>query len=130
MGHIRQRFLVLGAAGALSLGAILPASAAWIPVEPVPIVRTRAQESPAADDGESSGQDVNPVLLWSIASVAAGVVVMGTLYLLKRQVGGFPANPAWVAPITIMHSRDNATDATWGAGDDGHGHADAHGTQH
>lgn len=130
MGHFRQRLLVIGAAGALSLGTILPATASWIPVEPIPIVRTAGQESHAPDEEEGSSQDVNTVLLWSIASVAAGAVVLGTLYLLKRQVGGFPANPTWVAPITIMPSRDNSTDATWGSGSDDHGHGDPHGTHH
>lgn len=125
MGHIRQRLLVLGAAGAISLGAVLPASAGWIPDEPAPIVRTWGQEGAQPDEG---GRDVKPVVLWSIAGVAAGAVVMGTLYLLKRQVGGFPANPTWVAPITIMPSRENATDATWASGEDAHG--DSHGDHH
>jgi len=120
--------MVLGAAGGISLGAVLPASASWIPVEPIPIVRTAAQEG-HADDTEG-GHDVAPMLLWSIAGVAAGGVVLGTLYLLKRQVGGFPANPEWVAPITVMPSRDNADDSTWGNGGDGHGHGDPHGAHH
>ncbi|PFG74288.1 hypothetical protein [Tepidiforma thermophila] len=85
----------------------------------------------AADDGHGSpdpmvqsggaGVDVLPVVLWSLAGVAVFSVVLGVLYLLKRQVGGFPENPEWVAPISIMRSRDLPAD------DDAHGHGDAHG---
>jgi len=81
----------------------------------------------ADDEGHSdpaaagSGTDVVDPALWSIAGIAAGAVVLGLLYFVKRRAGGFPANPSWVAPITIMRSRDLPGDA--GA----HGHDDAHG---
>ena len=65
-------------------------------------------------------RDILPVALWSIAGVALGAVVMGTLYLFKRQVGGFPENPSWTAPISIMRSRDLPGD------EDLHGHGDPH----
>ncbi len=81
----------------------------------------------ADDEGHSdpaaagSGTDVVDPALWSIAGIAAGAVVLGLLYFVKRGAGGFPANPSWVAPITIMRSRDLP-------GDDGaHGHDDARG---
>lgn len=88
--------------------------------------------APAAadDDGghttaAGSGNDVVPAALWSLAGVAVGAVVMGTLYLFKRQVGGFPENPSWVAPISIMRSRDLPSDSG------GHGDAhDSHGAGH
>jgi hypothetical protein len=91
----------------------------------------------AADDeggdataAEETGSDVVPAALWSLAGVAIGAVVMGTLYLFKRRVGGFPENPSWVAPITIMRSRDLPSDSAGGQGDahDNHGatHAPAH----
>ncbi len=91
----------------------------------------------AADDeggdataAEETGSDVVPAALWSLAGVAIGAVVMGTLYLFKRRVGGFPENPSWVAPITIMRSRDLPSDSAGGQGDahDSHGatHAPAH----
>jgi len=38
------------------------------------------------------------VVLWFVAGVGLGVIVMGTLYLFKRQVGGFPENPSWKPP--------------------------------
>jgi len=83
-----------------------------------------------ADDGHGSpdpmaqaggGIDVLPTILWSLAGVGVFAVVLGVLYLLKRQVGGFPENPEWVAPISIMRSRDLPAD------DDSNGHGDPHG---
>jgi len=83
-----------------------------------------------ADDGHGSpdpmaraggGVDVLPTILWSLAGVGVFAVALGVLYLLKRQVGGFPENPEWVAPISIMCSRDLPAD------DDSHGHGDPHG---
>lgn len=75
---------------------------------------------PMVQSGQN-GIDVLPVVLWSLAGAAVFAVVLGVLYLLKRQVGGFPENPEWVAPISIMRSRDLPAD------DDTHGHGDAHG---
>lgn len=92
----------------------------------------------AADDGGHSapqaaddGTDILPVTLWSLAGVALGAVVMGTLYLFKRRVGGFPENPSWTAPIGVMRSRDLPGDDAangHGAPHDAHGagHAPAH----
>lgn len=81
-----------------------------------------------ADDGHgaaatatSGGVDVLPAVLWSLAGVAIFAIVMGVFYLFKRQVGGFPENPEWVAPISIMRSRDLPAE------DDTHGHGDSHG---
>lgn len=84
----------------------------------------------AQDDGhgapdpmvQSGGNAVDflPVVLWSLAGAAIFAVILGVLYLLKRQVGGFPEHPDWVAPISIMRSRDLP-------GDDDAGHGDAHG---
>ena len=69
--------------------------------------------APAQEGGEGegagaggSGVDVVPVALWTAVGVVAGAVVFATFYTLKRRVGGFPTNPAWVAPITIMRSQD------------------------
>jgi hypothetical protein len=74
--------------------------------------------------------DVKTVVLWTVAGTAAAAVVMGTLYTLKRRVGGFPRNPTWVAPITILRSADFPDDGTYGeaqaAEDVAHGHAGGH----
>lgn len=94
--------------------------------------------APAAADDEGGhsatqatddGTDILPVTLWSLAGVAVGATVMGTLYLFKRRVGGFPENPSWTAPISVMRSRDLPGDDGangHGASPDAHGHAPAH----
>ena len=62
-------------------------------------------------------------VIWSLVGVGVFALVLGILYLFKRQVGAFPENPSWVAPISIQRSRDLPAD-------DSHahqGHADEHG---
>jgi hypothetical protein len=51
---------------------------------------------------------------WAVGGVLVGAVVMGVFYLFKRRVGGFPANPDWVAPITIMPSKDFPSQGDYG----------------
>ncbi|MCC7366261.1 MAG: hypothetical protein IT303_18030 [Dehalococcoidia bacterium] len=82
------------------------------------------EEGGTADDG--SGVDVVPVAVWTTVGVLGGAVVFGVLYMLKKRLGGFPANPSWVAPITIMPSKDFPDETTYG-GDDAHGHGHGHG---
>ena len=53
-----------------------------------------------------TGRDILPPVVWMLCGVAAFALVLSIFYLLKRRVGGFPANPAWVAPITIMPSSE------------------------
>ncbi len=86
-----------------------------------------AQTGPATTQSAESGRDILPVVLWFVAGVGLGVIVMGTLYLFKRRVGGFPENPSWTAPISVMRSRDlPGDDAANGHG----GPHDAHGAGH
>jgi hypothetical protein len=120
------RKLVLGAAGGgiIALGSVLAVDAATIGPEPVPVVREYHPQQTAPSDDE--GRPVEPMLLWSLAGIGASGVVLTVLYLLKRRVGGFPENPDWVAPITIMQSKDNATEETFG-GVSAH---DSHGSHH
>ena len=66
-----------------------------------------------------NGRDILPPVVWMLCGVAGSVVLLSIFYLLKRRIGGFPANPAWVAPITIMLSSESPQD---GAAD---GHAAA-----
>lgn len=66
---------------------------------------------------EGTGRDIVPPVLWMLCGVAASALALGGLYLLKRRLGGFPENPAWVAPITIMPSSELPQD------EDAHGHA-------
>ena len=65
------------------------------------------EEAHGASEGTSfiGGPDwdaVKEVTIWSLVSIAGGCALLGVLYLFKRKVGGFPVNPSWVAPITIM----------------------------
>ncbi len=53
-----------------------------------------------------TGRDILPPVIWMLCGVAAFAILLGIFYLLKRRIGGFPANPAWVAPITIMPSSE------------------------
>ena len=75
--------------------------------------------------GGPNWDDVKSVTIWSIVAIGGGCAVLGVLYMLKRKVGGFPENPDWVAPITIMPSSGLPQDD--GAGH-GHDAPDAHGS--
>lgn len=62
------------------------------------------------------------VVVWSLVSLGIFALVLGAFYFFKRQVGGFPENPEWVAPITIMASKDFADEGDFGdAGPTAHG---------
>lgn len=121
---LRAALLVLVAV--LALGAALPALASEAPPDPVPIVRQwRPFPQGGGATGGESDSDVWPTVYWAIGGVAAGCFAFGTLYLLKRQLGGFPKNPSWVAPITVMPSRDFPDETTFGEGA-----PDPHGSHH
>ncbi|HET7737580.1 MAG TPA: hypothetical protein VFK32_03315 [Tepidiformaceae bacterium] len=72
--------------------------------------------------------DVVPGLVWSSAGVAVAAVVLGTLYLFKKQIGGFPEHPEWTAPIEVMRSSGFPDENTYGESDgqDAHGHGSHH----
>src|SRR5262245_1596666 len=91
---------------ALLVALLLPTAALAAP-DPAPAAPpyVHLQEGEPAEEG-GSGFDVVPGLVWTTAGVAIAALVMGVLYLFKRRVGGFPANPSWVAPITVMQSKD------------------------
>lgn len=69
-----------------------------------------------------TGRDILPPVVWMLGGAAASAVLLSLFYLLKRRLGGFPADPAWVAPITIMLSSESPQD---GAGN-GHASTDDH----
>jgi len=86
-----------------------------------------AQEAGGTSGG---GTDVWEVAIWSLIGVGIMCLALGILYLFKKQMGGFPEHPSWVAPISITRSRDLPSEPdTHGHDDhgDGHGgHAPAH----
>jgi hypothetical protein len=102
----RLRLLLLAATVTISFGAVLPVAAATTQREPTPIVR----EYDPQERGESSGDTTTPII-WAVIGVATASLIGGTLYLLKREVGGFPADPDWVAPISVMRSSDSAEES-------------------
>lgn len=114
----------------LALAAVLSATAAFAAEPaPLPAVGTFVAQDHGGDataQGEGSTIDVVPPLLWAVAGVAGGAIVMAGLYLLKRRLGGFPANPDWVAPITIMESRTFPKEGDYGDMPA----AEAHGAHH
>lgn len=69
-----------------------------------PKIHNQDGHEPGPVTTQGSDEDVIPRVVWMLAGVAASAVTLSVLYLLKRRVGGFPENPSWVAPITIMPS--------------------------
>jgi len=74
---------------------------------------TRLQEG-EPEESASDETDIVPVAVWTIAGVLLAGLAGGVFYLLKRRVGGFPQNPSWVAPISIMESKDFADEGSFG----------------
>lgn len=100
-------FSVVGPAGGALAADALPATSA------VTVLR---EDGPAGDahGGEASGVDVVPVAVWTTVGVLASALVLSVFYLLKRRVGGFPAHPEWVAPISIERSETFAKEGDFG----------------
>ncbi|MCA9823109.1 MAG: hypothetical protein R3B97_08620 [Dehalococcoidia bacterium] len=67
-----------------------------------------------AQSSDSSGIDVVPGATWMFVGILVSGLGLSILYLLKRRVGGFPKNPAWVAPISIERSETFAKEGDFG----------------
>lgn len=67
----------------------------------LPPLGAMAQEGGATGGG---GDVVDPAI-WSLVGVAIASLVLGLLYLFKRETGGFDKQD-WVAPIGIIYSAD------------------------
>lgn len=115
------RLAVLALVAVLSIGAALPVAARQLPVEPAPVVRG-FQETGDNDSGTSS----RDMLIWFSVGVGVFGLVLGVLYLFKKEIGGFPENPDWVAPITILRSKDSPDEGFFGDAPAGHGHDSHH----
>lgn len=103
---MKTRLLSLFLAAVLSV-AVMPATMAF--------AQEHGGEGSTSTSSSPHWSDVQKVAVWSMVGVAGGAVILGVLYTLKRKIGGFPANPSWVAPITIMPSSQLP-------GDDNSGH--------
>ena len=96
---------------ALFVLALAPLAASGLGASPKePFASIDAQDDGHGDeDAAGAGErrdGLNSVVIWTLAGVGIFAVGLGAFYFFKRQVGGFPENPAWVAPITIMPSKD------------------------
>ncbi len=96
----------------LVLAAVI--AVALVPA-PLAFAQEHGEEETTSSAPSAHWSDVKEVAIWSMVGIGAGAVVLGVLYLFKRKVGGFPENPSWVAPITIMP-------ASQLPGDDNQGH--------
>ncbi|MFN0093442.1 MAG: hypothetical protein ACKVVT_01520 [Dehalococcoidia bacterium] len=122
-----------GAASIEPAGPQAPMMAAAAPPAPVPAYWLEEGEGEHGEKAEGNaivGPDVVPGAAWAIVGIFVGGLILGVLYLLKRRVGGFPAHPSWVAPISIERSATFATDGTFGESDDAHGHGSAASSHH
>ncbi len=87
---------------ALAAGPASPVFAAAAPTAAGPAYRI-AQEAPTAS---GPARDIVPFAVWMFVGVATFAIILTVFYLFKRRIGGFPANPGWVAPISIMPSSE------------------------
>jgi hypothetical protein len=107
------------------MGALTPFTAFAGATEPAPIVRSVIREQDHG--GEASGtRGVERILLWSVTGVGLGALALTTFYLFKRRIGGFPSNPTWVAPITIMPSSTFADETTFSSAEREVDHSPGH----
>lgn len=64
---------------------------------------------PASAAGSSTApgdKTLVPVVLWALVGIGLAALAFGILYLLKKQLGGFPQPPSWIPPIDVMRSSD------------------------
>lgn len=95
---------VLALAAAMAFTAALPTTASAGEREPVPVVRQWTGFQAPEDQGT---RKVEPTVIWTVVGVAGVALAGGALYLFKRQIGAFPRNPDWVAPISVMPASEN-----------------------
>lgn len=128
MHRFRSPLFAAVFASALVMGALLPSAATAAVADPTPIVRSVLHDEGHGSEGSEPGgtRAVERILLWSVTGVGLGALGLTTLYLLKRRVGGFPSNPSWVAPITIMPSRDFADETTFSSAGSEASHSPSH----
>lgn len=104
MKHVALRLALLVALAFVAFSAVPMSPASAATREPTPIVR-QWQPAPAREAGGSERRVEDPIF-WTIIGGLAGGLIFSGLYLLKRKVGGFPEHPTWVAPISVMPSRE------------------------
>jgi hypothetical protein len=123
MAHTFHRLVLPALVGLLALAWVLPAAAAETAVAPAAPVTVAAEEEHGGSLAVRDGLGMTKPIVWTIVATLTGALILGVFYLLKRRVGGFPENPSWVAPITIMPSSELPDEHTYGDTPAGaHGH--------
>jgi len=115
MRTLALRFVVLAAVAsciAAPAGAAFAADAS--PATSAITVLHADEPAGDAQSSDSSGVDVVPGATWMFVGIVVSALGLGILYLFKRRVGGFPKNPAWVAPISIERSESFAKEGDFG----------------
>ena len=88
------------------LAAALPGAAVFASDTPATGTQSTLALGLKVEHAAAEPNEVEPVAIWSFIVILLLAGLGGVFYLLKRRMGGFPSNPAWVAPITIMRSKD------------------------
>jgi hypothetical protein len=125
MHRLSLRLAPLLVAVVLCFSVFQAAAAASLAPLAGPQLTIENQHEPATTASEST-TNIKKNVLWMFSGIGASAIVLTALYMLKRRVGAFPENPDWVAPITIMRSKDAPDEGAYGAVA---GH-DAHGSHH
>jgi hypothetical protein len=111
---------------ALALVAMLLAIAGMVPAVAMTDAGAGTEASQALQQQDDNGSGTVTRALWTLAGIGVGALALSILYLLKRRVGGFPEDPTWVAPISIMPADENATEESFGETPAHDGHASGH----
>lgn len=120
MRRLLLRATVFAFAVFIVAGAAMPALAA----EAGPGAASSAWVA-AAEDEKAPGPDTGPLqerALWSVLGIVVACGIGGVFYMLRRSLGHF-ANPTWIAPISIMLSKESPESY-------GDAPAEAHGSHH
>jgi hypothetical protein len=114
MNTVRRRAIFIVLTAVLSWALVLPVAASTVapPLEAAPQVR--ASEEVPGDQSIPLSDQALTVLVWSMLIMGVGALVFWALYAFKRRVGGFPENPSWVAPITIVTSKELPDEGDFG----------------
>jgi len=122
LSQVRVALIAIAAVLAIAAGAST-IKAASVPDVPhsAPIVLQQegghsSGENTASTQAQNGGGGINivKVSIWTVVGIAIGGLVLAIFYMLKRRLGGFPEDAAWVAPITIMESKDFPDEGTFG----------------
>ncbi len=115
---MKQRAIIWAVFGVLGLATVLPATVPAAPLAPVGSgagdVVTALEEPHGEEQSIPLSDRAKTALVWAVIGIAGLAGIGGILYRVKRKLGGFPENPSWVAPITVMRSRDLPDEGDFG----------------